>query len=179
MLAELGDDPEPARSRARRLTAALVGRLWDPRRGLFAPRDLSDDRLLPVASVSGLLPLAVPGLPPETAEALIRTATGERFGLGRVHMVPSYDLTAAEFDANRYWRGPSWFNTAWLVHRGLRAYGDPQQAEELRRGILRDAWASGFAEYVDPHTGAGRGIRDFSWTAALALDLLEDPGDEQ
>jgi hypothetical protein len=30
----------------------------------------------------------------------------------------------------------------------------------------------GFPEYVDPDTGAGRGTRQFSWTAALTLDAL-------
>ena len=33
------------------------------------------------------------------------------------------------------------------------------------------AEATGFAEYVDPFTGAAHGARSFSWTAALALDV--------
>jgi hypothetical protein len=173
----VGADPAAPRARAQRLTAALVERLWDTERGIFAARDLHDDRLLPVVAVNGLLPLIVPGLPRAHADTLVSTAVGEHFRLSEVHMVPSYDLTGPEFDANRYWRGPSWFNTAWLVHRGLRAAGAHGHAERLRRSLLDDAHATGFAEYVDPYTGAGRGIRDFSWTAALALDLLADHQD--
>ena len=175
--AATGGDPEPARRRARRITEAMTARLWDPRRRIFAPRDLHDDRLLPVVAVNGLLPLAVPGLPRRFAEPLLETAAGERFRLGQVRLVPSFDLTDPEFDANRYWRGPSWFNTAWLVHRGLVALGATDQAAALRAQILHDAHVSDFAEYVNPLTGAGRGIRDFSWTAALALDLLCAPTD--
>jgi Trehalase len=171
----VGADPDPARRRAERLTAALTDRLWDDRLGIFAARDLHDDRLIPVRGVSGLLPLAVPGLPADLVTALLATATGEHFRLGAVHMVPSYDLTAADFDANRYWRGPSWFNTAWLIHRGLRAVGAHDRADRLRDAILRDALETGFAEYVHPYTGEGRGVRDFSWTAGLTLDLLTDP----
>ena len=178
ILGTIGGDPTPALRRAERLTTALTDRLWDAEQGLFAPRDLHDDRLLPVAGVSGLLPLAVPGLPQPYADALVRTAAGDRFRLGRVHMVPSYDLTAAKFDGNRYWRGPSWFNTAWLVHRGLLAAGAAEQANALRDGILHDAWSSDFAEYVNPHTGDGRGIRNFSWTAAAVLDLLASSDEE-
>ena len=174
----VGADPAPARDRADRLTAALVARLWNPRLGTFTARDLHDDRLLPVRGVSGLLPLAVPGLPADVVAALLDTAGGEHFRLGGVHMVPSYDLTGPHFDAGRYWRGPSWFNTAWLVHRGLRAVGADEQADRLRTSVLESAAATGFAEYVDPHTGEGHGIRDFSWTAALALDLLVDDGPE-
>ncbi|MYS22766.1 hypothetical protein GA0115240_144814 [Streptomyces sp. DvalAA-14] len=168
----VGADPAPARARAKRLTGALLDRLWDGERGVFAARDLYDDRLLPVFAVNGLLPLGVPGLPANVISALVAAATGEHFRLGRVHLVPSYDLAGAEFDANRYWRGPSWFNTAWLIHHGLQAAGETDRASRLRAGFLRDARATGFAEYIDPLTGTGRGIRDFSWTAALTLDLL-------
>ena len=170
-----GADPRPAHERAKRLTEALTDRLWDAERSIFAPRDLHDDRLLPVRAVNGLVPLVVPGLPRHFTDALVATARGEHFGLGRVHLVPSYDLTGAAFDANRYWRGPSWFNTGWLVHRGLRTVGATRQADLLRADLLRDAAATGFAEYVNPLTGDGRGIRDFSWTAALTLDLLARP----
>lgn len=175
--AAVGADPAAPRRRAERLTGALVGRLWDPERGVFAARDLHDDTLLPVTAVNGLLPLIVPGLPRDVADALKNTLAGEHFRLGQVHMVPSYDLTGPRFDAGRYWRGPSWFNTAWLIHRGLRATGAAEAAGRLRAGILDDAGATRFAEYVDPHTGEGHGIRDFSWTAALTLDLLTDPED--
>jgi hypothetical protein len=169
---QTGADPNPARVRAAALTRALSTRLWNPDLGMFSARDLYDDTLVPVRGVTGLLPLIVPGLPADLVNALLETASSEHFRLGEVHLVPSYDLTGPEFDSRRYWRGPSWFNTAWLLHRGLRAAGADGAADRLRQGILRDAAATGFAEYVDPHTGAGRGVRDFSWTASLALDLL-------
>jgi Trehalase len=168
----VGADPREPRRRAAQLTRALVDRLWDAPTGLFLPRDLHTGEPIRVRGVSGLLPLIVPGLPEEIAAALVRTACGEHFGLGRVHMVPSYDLLGPEFDPNRYWRGPSWFNTAWLIHRGLLRHGAHDEARWLRASTLESARRTDFAEYVHPHTGAGRGIRRFSWTAALALDLL-------
>ena len=33
---------------------------------------------------------------------------------------------------------------------------------------------NGMAEYFDPITGIGLGGRDFSWTAAIHLELLKD-----
>ncbi|MEU1542474.1 hypothetical protein ABZ461_31075 [Actinacidiphila glaucinigra] len=170
--ATTGADPAPHRRKAAEATAALVERLWDPAAGVFLARDLTTGEAVGGHSVAGLVPLIVPGLPEAVARSLIATAQGERFGLGRVHLVPSYDLTAPEYDGNRYWRGPSWFNTAWLVHRGLRQHGADRAAGALREQALDDARRTGFAEYVEPHSGQGRGIRRFSWTAALALDLL-------
>ncbi|AYC41411.1 hypothetical protein DWG14_05697 [Streptomyces griseorubiginosus] len=136
--------------------------------------------LIPERGVSGLVPLLLPGLPRDIVRALLRTAAGPHFGLGTTtRLLPSYDLLGEAFDAHRYWRGPAWFNTAWLVERGLRTHGERQQADALRESALELAAATDFAEYVDPYTGEGCGATGFSWTAALALDLLhgESAGD--
>ncbi|HZG03161.1 MAG TPA: trehalase family glycosidase [Streptomyces sp.] len=166
-------DPEDHRRRAAELTDALVARLWDEEAGLFLCRDVRSGELIPELSAAGLVPLVVPGLPPRIVRALLRTVGGEHFGLGSaVRLVPSYDLRGHAFDPCRYWRGPAWFNVNWLVERGLRQYGQTARADALRASVLAAAASSGFAEYVDPYTGAARGTREFSWTAALALDLL-------
>ncbi|MFG2646861.1 hypothetical protein [Streptomyces sp. NPDC048436] len=187
--AELGMPGASAgrRARARTLTGVLVERLWDPVDGMFFCRDLragdsghSGDsgrsgQLVPERGVGGLIPLILPALPRPIAAALVRTAYGPHFGLGGpARLAPSYDLTGSAFDARRYWRGPAWFNTNWLLERGLRLHGELARADGLRRSLLEVAGESGFAEYVDPHTGRGCGARGFGWSAALTLDLLLD-----
>lgn len=175
---ELGAAGTARHARAERLTAALLKRLWDPARGMFFCRDVRAGGLIPERGVSGLVPLLLPGLPRETATALVGTLTGPHFGLGgATRLVPSYDLLGEAFDPHRYWRGPAWFNTGWLVERGLRTHGERERADTLREDLVRTAGATGFAEYVDPYTGAGCGAPGFGWTAALTLDLLhESPG---
>ncbi|MFF7367539.1 MGH1-like glycoside hydrolase domain-containing protein [Streptomyces tricolor] len=170
---ELGAAGSGRRERAERLTATLTERLWDAEAGLFRCRDLrGGDTLVPVRSVSGLIPLLLPGLPRDIVAALVRTLSGPHFSLGdRTRLVPSYDLLGEAFDPHRYWRGPAWFNTSWLLERGLRAHGEGERADALREAVLDLAGATGFAEYVDPYTGAACGATGFSWTAALALDL--------
>ncbi|MFJ7899280.1 MGH1-like glycoside hydrolase domain-containing protein [Streptomyces sp. NPDC096198] len=199
MARELGATGTARHARAQRLTTALVERLWDPAEGMFFCRDLrapgrragarmpgADPRtpgtgdvvpgagaLVPERGVSGLVPLLLPTLPREIAAALVRTLHGPHFGLGGpARLVPSYDLLGEAFDPHRYWRGPAWFNTGWLLERGLRTHGEEEAADALRRDLLETADASDFAEYVDPYTGEGCGARGFGWTAALALDLL-------
>ncbi|MFF9766131.1 hypothetical protein ACF1GT_05860 [Streptomyces sp. NPDC014636] len=170
---ELGAAGTARRARAERLTEALVARLWDGRAGMFLCRDLrGGDALVPERSVSGLVPLLLPGLPRDIAAALVRTVRGPHFSLGdRTRLVPSYDLLGEAFDPHRYWRGPAWFNTSWLLERGLRAHGETAAADALRTAVPHLADATGFAEYVDPYTGEPSGTTGFSWTAALALDL--------
>ncbi|MFF4521488.1 MGH1-like glycoside hydrolase domain-containing protein [Streptomyces bluensis] len=173
---ELGATGTARHARAERLTAALVDRLWDPAEGMFFCRDVRGGGLIPERGVSGLIPLLLPTLPRDLTDALLRTAGGPHFGLGgAARLVPSYDLTGEAFDPHRYWRGPAWFNTAWLIERGLRLHGERERADALREAFLSTAATSGFAEYVDPYTGEGCGAGDFSWTAALTLDLLHQP----
>lgn len=179
--AELGAGSAARHARAERLTAALVERLWSAESGMFLCRDVSGGELIPERGVSGLIPLLLPTLPGELVTALVRTLTGPHFGLGgATRLVPSYDLLGEAFDPHRYWRGPAWFNTSWLVERGLRLHGERAPADALGAALLELAEASGFAEYVDPFTGEACGATGFGWTAALALDLhqrmLDRPG---
>ncbi|MCX4880647.1 trehalase family glycosidase [Streptomyces sp. NBC_00847] len=170
---ELGARGAARRARAERLTSAMLDRLWDPAREMFFCRDVHSGELIPERSVSGLLPLLLPTLPRETADALVRTTRGPHFQLGSAtRLPPSYDLLGDAFDPHRYWRGPAWFNTSWLLERGLRTHGEQAMADALREAVLDIARTSGFAEYVDPYTGEACGATGFGWTAALALDLL-------
>ncbi|KUO22237.1 MGH1-like glycoside hydrolase domain-containing protein [Streptomyces dysideae] len=170
---ELGAPGTARHARAERLTVALIERLWDPAEGMFFCRDVVSGDLIPERSVSGLIPLLLPTLPRDLASTVVRTACSEHFGLGdTTRLVPSFDLLGEAFDPHRYWRGPAWFNTSWLVERGLRTHGEQARADTLRDAVLDIADTSGFAEYVDPYTGEACGATGFSWTAALTLDLL-------
>ncbi|WP_240926173.1 hypothetical protein [Streptomyces sp. JB150] len=176
---ELGATGTARHARAERLTGALVERLYCAEAGMFLCRDVRAGRLVPERGVSGLIPLLLPSLPRPVARALVRTLTGPHFGLGgTTRLVPSYDLLGESFDRHRYWRGPAWFNTGWLVERGLRRHGERELADALRTAFLDLADASGFAEYVDPYTGEACGATGFGWTAALALDLSQDRHDQ-
>lgn len=176
---ELGATGTARHARAQRLTAALVDRLWDPAEGLFLCRDLRGGGLIRERGVSGLVPLLLPGLSREIVSALVGTLRGPHFGVGTTtRLAPSYDLLGEAFDPHRYWRGPAWFNTSWLVERGLRLHGERAHADALRAAVLDAADTSDFAEYVDPYTGEACGATGFSWTAALTLDLLHDTHDK-
>lgn len=159
------------REAAARIEKAMLDTLWD--NGFFFARDVRTGTLTRAYTCAGLLPLLLPDL--AVAPALVATATGPRFRLGRVHGVPSHDLTAPEFDPGRYWRGPSWFNVGWLVRLGLQRHGEYALAARLGDDLVETAASTDFAEYCDPHTGAGHGTRSFGWTAALTLDLLAQP----
>lgn len=170
----VGADPTPHRVRAAEITRALIARLYDPATGMFHARDVRADRLTAKRCVNGLVPLILPDLPQEQVEGILAEAGSPRFGWpDQTGMpLPSYDRTASDTDPLRYWRGPVWININWLLWRGLRQHGHPERARSLRRSILDLVSRSGCFEYFHPDTGEGIGTAEFSWTAALVLDLL-------
>ena len=167
----IGEDPSPHRVRATQLTAAIQEHLWSPSLGTFAALDVRTGTLQPVRTVGGLMPLLLPGL--AHVDALIETLTGPAFRLGTGSIgVPSYDLTAPDLDLSRYWRGPTWASTNWLVWKGLQAQGRDDLARVLAADMVDLVAGAGLREYFDPTTGEGLGGADFTWTAALLLDVL-------
>jgi hypothetical protein len=92
-------------------------------------------------------------------------------------VMPSYQIGENDFSGRLYWRGPLWINTNWLLHEGARRYQAPGIASALRHSVLKVVGDLGCREYYDPHGDAAHGAKDFSWTAALYLDLAAIGGE--
>ncbi|MFQ5693539.1 MAG: amylo-alpha-1,6-glucosidase [Nitrospinota bacterium] len=125
-------------------------------------------------TVASLLPLYAGLVPKETLKAFTALLDGARFCGTSCHVqaVPSTGTDEASFTGQTYWRGPVWVNTNWMLYYGLLQYGVEEKAREIREGIVQLVETQGFREYFDPFTGEGYGADDFSWTAALVIDLL-------
>jgi glycogen debranching enzyme len=90
---------------------------------------------------------------------------------------PSFSLSdSSPIPRNhRYWRGPTWINSAWLLWLGLVRLGYDERASELAARVGAMVAASGLREYYNPYTGDGMGQAGFAWST-LAFELLEpDP----
>jgi Trehalase len=157
---------------ARRVHAGLLDRLWDAERGWFVARDVRADRGAGVATVASLVPLLDPWLPPEVSERVAALALSDDFAGGCRYPLPSAALTARGFERHRYWRGPTWINTNWLVWIAARQVGRTDLARRLRDASLQLVSEHGFREYYDAVTGTALGATGFSWSAALTLDFL-------
>ena len=146
--------------------------LWDEQAALFRDYDVRDRRPIPADTVAGLG--AVFGGLVDAAQAqhmLVRYRTRSAGCL----LVPSVPPDQAGFDPVKYWRGPVWVNINWMLIRGLQRLGLTAAAEELRTQTLGLVARTGFFEYFHAHSGEGVGGSDFSWSAALTIDLLRRP----
>jgi hypothetical protein len=164
------------------LTGALIDRCWDERRGLFLPVWRSEatgasERRDGPSTWAALAPLAFDDLPEAIGRRMVteHLLDPERYWLaGGPPSVAADEPSFAARESpivHRYWRGPMWVNSAWLLWRGLVRLGFGPQADELSRRVARSVATSGLWEYYHPFTGAGMGQRDFSWSA-LVQEML-------
>jgi glycogen debranching enzyme len=175
---ELGEDGARAASAAARVRNALAGR-WDEDAAAYRELDLHGGEEEMAGTVGELMPLYA-GVPDERQVRRLFDETlwaPGRYGPSpdAPWAVTTVSKSSSDFDARRYWRGPVWININWFLVCGLERLGLTAEAEELRTMTLRLVKASGFSEYYHPSTGEPLGSRDFSWSAALTLDLLHAP----
>ena len=163
-------------------TPAMVERLWDERHGLFLDRVEPGGARPPILTCATLAPLALPDLPEEIGRRMVEEhLLNEREFLTPVAppsvaaCEPSYAPGGSRGLVRRYWRGPTWVNTAWLAWLGLVRLGYEEAAGRLADGIVGAVEREGLREYYDPRTGAGLGARDFAWSALVAELADPDP----
>jgi len=160
------------------ITPALIARLYDEPTGLFLPAVMpAIDARIPV-TWTALAPLALPDLPEAVGHRLAAHLFDERRFWTPVAPPavaldePAFSLREHFGGLRRYWRGPTWVNSTWLVWRGLVRLGYEQQAIELARAITKTVSREGLREFYDPHDGRGMGAEGFAWSA-LALELAD------
>lgn len=146
--------------------------LWDPFSAQYYSRDFITHRLLKTPSIATLLPLYAGTIDKEHARQMLRLLENEH-AFGPAYPVPSVPLNSFWFHPKLYWQGPTWVNMNWLIIDGLKRYGFKDYAAALKESTLEMVGKSGCYEYFDPLTGEAAGAANFSWTAALAIDLLK------
>ncbi|MFI5053520.1 MAG: amylo-alpha-1,6-glucosidase [Acidimicrobiia bacterium] len=167
---DLGEElPAPLAASMQRTRDALE-ELWHEPSGQYCSRHAVTGEPLVQPTVATFLPLWAGTASGEHADRLLALLQ-RTDGYWPDFPVPSVPVDAPEFQEARYWKGPTWVNTNWAIVEGLRAYGADELADQLRRRTLELVAGAGFSEYFSALSGDGYGADDFSWTAALTIDL--------
>lgn len=177
---ELGESTTEVDIWIERMRSNFNGRFWDGQRGLYLDYDLRAGRHIRVNTAMTFLPLFAGIASREKAARLIEIywLDPDEYAPGtRLHYaITSVSQKEPTWESRRYWRGPIWVNLNWLLALGLQRYGYNELAQQLEQDSLELMHRSGFREYYDPLDGRGCGSLDFSWSAALAIEMNTSEG---
>ncbi|MBL7045017.1 MAG: hypothetical protein ISR98_00235 [Parcubacteria group bacterium] len=155
----------------------LTSKLWNTENKLFYDFDLNSNDYIKVQTAGALIPLATGILSEQQIQDIVGHMNTRDFcgdGSCIIDLVPSNSINEETFDDDHYWRGPIWINVNWFMWKGFKEYNMKYSAKSFKERILNLIENAGFWEYYSPLTGKGTGAKDFSWTAALAIDILFD-----
>ncbi|MEW5717643.1 MAG: trehalase family glycosidase [Chloroflexota bacterium] len=173
----LGEETREIDDWLARTRGAFDARFWDDARGIYLDYDARTRAPIPVSASAAFMPLYA-GLASEhqaarlVAEHLNNPAEFAP-GADSKYRVPSASKRERDYSPRRYWCGPVWINMNWLIADGLRRYGFDALAQELDADSIALMRQSGLREYYDPRDGAGCGAPQFSWSAALAIEMMQ------
>jgi hypothetical protein len=146
--------------------------LWDETAGMYYSRSFVSHKLIEEPTITSLLPLYSGAISKNRAHELVATLK-DKNSFATAWPVPTVPKDSSFFDPYKYWQGPTWINTNWLVIDGLSRYGFLAEAKDLREKTIQLIQKHGFYEYFNPLKGFPAGAANFSWTAALVIDLLK------
>ena len=174
----LGEDASEIEAWNKKSIAALNAKCWNNEEQFYFDFDLKAAKLIPIKVSNGLLPLFAGACSAEQAVQL-KNQLVSSFGSGKYTLCASCAVNEPAFDPIKYWRGPIWINVNWMLYHGLKRYGFVAEAAQVKKETMTLIEVAGFYEYFNPSPGMpdnerGLGGNNFSWTAALYLELIND-----
>lgn len=165
--------PDWLNDRVKKARSHIDEKLWDAPTNQFYSRNFVTHKLIHEPSIATLMPLYAGCITKEQAAKLVELLKAKK-QFASPFPVATVPLSSDWFKELGYWQGPSWVNTNWLIIDGLKRYGYTEEAEELRLSTIAMVQENGAYEYFSAKTGKPAGVANFSWTAALIIDLLTD-----
>ena len=173
MADEIGEELPDDIKHAMHVAPHALETLWDSKTRQYCNRNELTGKLIKIPTVSTFMPLYSGALPKERVETLVAQMRDPKT-FGTAFPVPSTPIDSSYFRPNRYWQGPTWVNMNWLLADGLERNGRKAEARRLRERTVDMVARGGMYEYFSPMTAEPAGARDFSWTAALTIDMLSE-----
>lgn len=146
--------------------------LWDGFYKQYYSRTFITRKLVKEPSIATLMPLYSGVITKERAQELVRLLLSPS-QFGTEYPVPSVPVSSGYYKELGYWQGPTWINTNWLIADGLKRYGFDKEAKKITDASVRAVTKHGPYEYFSARSGTPAGARNFSWTAALTINMIK------
>lgn len=183
---KIGVPADPSLKRWATQSRRAILKQWDPSLGGTFDFDQKRREPLRTLTLANFAPLVAGRLDSAQLKAQLDLLESPKF-LGnpslKRRLPPSTSPEDPAFDPARYWRGPNWAVSTWILWRALNAASKEAKmpalaaranalASALRSESLAQASRNGAAEYAHAVTDAPLGSKRQSWTAATLLDML-------
>ncbi len=149
-----------------------LDKLWDGYYNQYFSRNFVTHKFIKESTIATLMPLYAGTITQERAIELVDMLHDKKL-FDTNYPVPSVPLDSKYYKELGYWQGPTWINTNWLIIDGLERYGFTEEAEKIRKQSIAVVTKHGPYEYFSAKNGDPAGAKNFSWTAALTVDMLK------
>lgn len=146
--------------------------LWNERDQQYYSRNFATFEPIAESSVMAFLPLYAGTISKKRAAHLVELMKSRAWTTA--YPIASVPKNSQYFQPLKYWQGPTWLNTNWLICDGLKRYGYTHEAEHIRQKSVELVERHGAYEYFSPLDGRPAGAHPFSWSAALVIDFIEN-----
>ncbi len=154
-----------------KITEKNILKYFDKKKQTFFCFDLRNKKKIFIPSITNYLILYADIKNSKINDILIKNL--KKHNLKEKYFFSSIKPNHKSFEEKRYWRGPVWVNCNWFIHKGLMNK-DEKYSNKIREHTIRLVEKKGFHEYYSCKNGKPMGANNFSWSAALYLDLINN-----
>ena len=151
-----------------KLTKNNFLKLYDKRKKTFFSKDLKNKKKIYIPSITNYFLLFADFDDDKINRKLIKDL--KKHNYKDKYFFSSIRPNHKSFEEKRYWRGPVWINCNWFIYKGLKNK-DNLLSKKVKKKTIQIIEKKGFHEYYSCKNGQPMGANNFSWTAALYLDL--------
>lgn len=154
-----------------KITEKNILKYFDKKKQIFFCFDLRNKKKIFIPSITNYLILYADIKNSKINNILIKNL--KKHNLKEKYFFSSIKPNHKSFEEKRYWRGPVWINCNWFIHKGLMNK-DEKYSNKIKERTIRLVEKKGFHEYYSCKNGKPMGANNFSWSAALYLDLINN-----
>jgi hypothetical protein len=144
-------------------------KLYDKKRETFFSKDIKNDKKIFIPSITNYFVLFADLNNDKINQKLIKNL--KKHNSKEKYFFSSIKPNHKSFEEKRYWRGPVWINCNWFIYKGLKNK-DKIFSDKIKKKTIQILEKKGFFEYFSCKSGEPMGANNFSWSAALYLDLM-------
>ena len=154
-----------------KLTEKNFLNLYDKKKETFFSKDIKNKRRIYIPSITNYFVLFADLNNNKINKKLIKNL--KKHNAKEKYFFSSIKPNHNSFEEKRYWRGPVWINCNWFIYKGLKNK-DKFYSDKIKNKTIQLLEKKGFFEYFSCKNGKPMGAKNFSWSAALYLDLVSN-----